>query len=82
MELRHTDIHKSSVMPRYKTLVLLAKAYAQVRFDERNGFGFDAERGLWTREVLEQSAPLTVRAIESMPRTADTLQERYFHNAE
>jgi pentatricopeptide repeat-containing protein PET309 len=81
MELRHTDIDQSSVMPRYKTLVLLAKAYAQVRMDERNGFGFDGERGLWTREILEQSAPLTVRALESMPRTADTLQERYFHNA-
>ncbi|KAF1940038.1 hypothetical protein EJ02DRAFT_407377 [Clathrospora elynae] len=81
MELRHYDIKKTSVLPRYKTLVLLAKAYGQTKRDERNGIGYDVNAQAWMREILEQSAPMTVRAIETMPRTYDKLQERYFHNA-
>jgi pentatricopeptide repeat-containing protein PET309 len=78
MELRHYEIKKASVLPRYKTLVLLAKAYGQTKRDERNGIGYDVNAGAWLREILEKSAPNTVRAIETMPRTYDKLQARYF----
>ncbi|CAO2653411.1 Nn.00g028220.m01.CDS01 [Neocucurbitaria sp. VM-36] len=80
MEIRHYDIKKTSVMPRYKTLVILAKTYGQTRKDERNGVGYDVSAGAWMREILEQAAPMTIRAIETMPVTNDKLQERYFHN--
>jgi pentatricopeptide repeat-containing protein PET309 len=79
MELRHNEIKKSSVLPRYKTMVLLAKAYGQVKSDERNGIGYDADAEAWMAEILERSAPLTVRALDTMPRTFDHLQERYFN---
>jgi pentatricopeptide repeat-containing protein PET309 len=78
MELRHYEIKKTSVLPRYKTLVLLAKMYGQTKRDERNGIGYDTEAQAWLREVLEKSSPNTVRAIETMPRTYDKLQGRYF----
>jgi pentatricopeptide repeat-containing protein PET309 len=79
MELRPHDIKKSTVLPRYKTMVLLAKAFGEVKSDERNGIGYDAEAEAWLAEILENRAPLTVRAIESMPRTFDKLQQGYFN---
>jgi len=79
MELRHYEIKKSSVMPRYKTLVILAKAFGKTRQDERSGVGYDEEAQAWMTEILEQRAPDTVRAIETMPRTYDNLQERAIH---
>jgi pentatricopeptide repeat-containing protein PET309 len=79
MELRHTDIKRSTVLPRYKTMVLLAKAFGQVRSDERNGIGYDAEAEAWLAEIIERNAPLTRRALDSMPRTFDRLQQRYFN---
>jgi pentatricopeptide repeat-containing protein PET309 len=81
MELRHYEIKKTSVLPRYKTLVLLAKAYGETKRDERNGIGYDVDAQAWLREILEQRAPSTVRAIETMPTTYDKLQERYFRSA-
>lgn len=80
MEIRHYEIKKTSVLPRYKTLIILARAFGQAKRDERNGSGYDFVEGAWTREILETAAPMTVRAIESMPRTNDVLQEKYFHN--
>jgi pentatricopeptide repeat-containing protein PET309 len=77
MELRHTDITKRSMLPRYKTLVVLATAYAQVRRDEQDGIGYNPDMGGWTREVLQTMAPRTVQAIETMPRTGDALQRRF-----
>ncbi|KAJ4364393.1 hypothetical protein N0V83_008986 [Neocucurbitaria cava] len=82
MEIRHYEIQKTSVLPRYKTLVMLAKAYSQTRKDESNGVGYDEAAGAWMREIVEEAAPMTIRAIESMPVTNDKLQERYFHNAQ
>jgi len=79
MELRHHEIKTTSVLPRYKTLVLLAKALDQVKSDERNGIGYDTDAEAWMTEILERSAPLTVRAIDSMPRTFDPLQQRHFN---
>ncbi|RYN37954.1 hypothetical protein AA0112_g4372 [Alternaria arborescens] len=79
MELRHYEIKTTSVLPRYKTLVLLAKALDQVKSDERNGIGYDTDAEAWMTEILERSAPLTVRAIDSMPRTFDPLQQRHFN---
>ncbi|KAH6629609.1 hypothetical protein C7974DRAFT_394791 [Boeremia exigua] len=76
MELRHYDIKRNTVVPRYKTLVVLARALKQVKEDERGGAGFS--EGRWMREVLEERAPLVCRAVETMPRTGDGLQERYF----
>ena len=81
MELRHYDIKKKGVLPRYKTLVVLAKVYGQAKRDERNGIGYDETVGAWMSEILEQAAPMTIRAIESMPRTNDKIQEQYFHSA-
>ncbi|KAF2279168.1 uncharacterized protein EI97DRAFT_411937 [Westerdykella ornata] len=77
MELRHTDVKKQSMFPRYKTLVVLARAYAGVREQEANGIGYDPEMGGWTREILEKLAPMTVDAIVTMPRTGDVLQRQY-----
>jgi pentatricopeptide repeat-containing protein PET309 len=81
MELRHYEIRKDSILPRYKTLIVLASEYRKVKKDERNGIGYDESAGAWTREVLEGNAPMTVRAIETMPRTNDKLQMEHFHNA-
>lgn len=80
MELRHYEIKKTSIMPRYKTLIILASAFRRVKSDERNGIGYDQSAGGWQREVLEEVAPLTIRAIETMPRTNDKLQTQHFHN--
>ncbi|KAL1608055.1 hypothetical protein SLS60_002994 [Paraconiothyrium brasiliense] len=77
MELRHYDLKRTSVLPRYKTLVVMAAAFARVRREEANGVGFNPDMGGWVREVLEQIAPETVRAIETMPRTGDDLQRMY-----
>jgi pentatricopeptide repeat-containing protein PET309 len=77
MELRVFDVKKTSVLPRYKTLVVLAAAWTRVKKDEANGLGFNPDLGGWAREVLEQIAPDTVRAIETMPKTGDRLQQVY-----
>ncbi|KAF1850431.1 uncharacterized protein K460DRAFT_361225 [Cucurbitaria berberidis CBS 394.84] len=76
MEIRHYDIKKTSVLPRYKTLVILAKAFGQTKRNEQSGVGYDVSAGAWMREILEKSAPMTIRAIESMPKTNDRLQRR------
>jgi pentatricopeptide repeat-containing protein PET309 len=81
MELRHYEIKRTSIMPRYKTLIVLASELGRVKNDERNGVGYNEREGAWERELLERRAPLTVRAIETMPRTNDGLQVQYFHNA-
>ena len=77
MELRHWQIKRDSRLPHYKTYVVLAAAMAQVKRDEMTGIGYHPELGGWLREVLEKLAPNTVRAIETMPRTGDPLQQRY-----
>lgn len=77
MELRHYELKRSSVLPRYKTLVLLAAAHRKVKQDESNGVGWVGNQEGWLREVLDRIAPSTVRAIESMPRTGDSLQRQY-----
>lgn len=77
MELRHEDLRKRMLLPRYKTLVILATAYAQVRRDEAEGLGYNQEMGGWMREILQRVSPMTVEAIETMPRTGDNLQRRY-----
>lgn len=80
MELRHYDLKKSHILPRYKTLVMLAGALKRIRREEREGEGYDEERGMWLREVLDEEAPRTMRAIQSMPRTNDGLQTKFLHN--
>ena len=80
MELRHYDIKRHSVLPRYKTLVVLAKALAVVKEDERNGVGYVERDAKWAREILEEKAPNACRAVETMPRTNDEMQQRYFGN--
>ena len=79
MELRHYEVTKGGLMPRYKTLIALAAAFRKVRSDERNGVGYDPTAGAWQREILENLAPMTLRAIETMPRTNDKLQVEHFH---
>ncbi|KAF2996812.1 hypothetical protein E8E13_001999 [Curvularia kusanoi] len=78
MELRHFEIKRNSVLPRYKTLVVLAKAMAVVKEDERNGVGYVEREAKWAREVLEDKAPRVCMAVETMPITSDPVQERYF----
>lgn len=78
MELRHYDIKRQTVLPRYKTLVVLAKAFADVKEDEQNGVGYIEKEAKWARELLELKAPNVCRAVETMPRTSDPMQERYF----
>ncbi|KAH7084470.1 hypothetical protein FB567DRAFT_83257 [Paraphoma chrysanthemicola] len=81
MELRHYEIEKTSIMPRYKTLIILAAEFGKVRTDEQNGIGYDTNAGAWRREILEGVAPRTLRAIETMPRTNDRLQTKHFQYA-
>jgi pentatricopeptide repeat-containing protein PET309 len=80
MELRNYDIKPSSIIPRYKTLIVLASELRKIKKDERNGVGYIKSEEAWLREVLERRAPNAVRAIETMPRTNDSLQMQYFHN--
>lgn len=77
MELRHYDVKRTSVLPKYKTMVILAAVRAQIRQDEYNGVGFKPELGGWVGEVLEKVAPNTIRAIDTMPKTRDGLQKKY-----
>ncbi|KAL6704253.1 hypothetical protein ACN47E_008421 [Coniothyrium glycines] len=82
MDIRHFELRKHAVMPRYKTLVILAQVFGNVKRDESNGIGYDKDMGMWMTEALETAAPLTCRAIESMPRTNDRLQWKYVHGGE
>lgn len=77
MELRHHDLKRGTILPRYKTLVILAAEFARVRREEANGNGFSTDLNAWVREVLEKVAPETIRAIETMPRTGDYLQKTW-----
>lgn len=77
MELRHYEITASILRPRYKTIILLANAFRQVRIDERNGIGYNDVEGKWMRQILEENASMTIRAIETMPRTGDKLQMEF-----
>ncbi|KAG9203360.1 hypothetical protein G6514_003013 [Epicoccum nigrum] len=79
MELRHFEVKRNSVLPRYKTMVVLAKAMAMVREDERNGVGYVEKEARWAREILEDKAPKVCMAIETMPVTRDAIQEQYFN---
>jgi pentatricopeptide repeat-containing protein PET309 len=80
MELRHDEIKRDSIFIRYKTLIVLAAEYRKVKADERNGAGYIEEEHAWQAELLENRAPMVVRAIHTMPRTNDRLQVEYFHN--
>jgi pentatricopeptide repeat-containing protein PET309 len=80
MELRHYEVKKTNLMPRYKTLIALAAEYTRVKSDERSGLGYDAQARAWPGEMLERVAPLTIRAIDSMPRTNDRLQVKHLRN--
>jgi pentatricopeptide repeat-containing protein PET309 len=80
MEIRHTDVGRTTIMPRYKTFVSLAASYARIKRDEANGLGYNADMGGWPSELLEKMCPSTVRAIESMPRTDDRLQKQYMND--
>jgi len=77
MDTKASEVGRGRIMPKYKTLVVLAAAYAQVKRDEINGIGYNPEIGRWAREVLEKISPLTVSAIETMPRTGDELQTMF-----
>ncbi|OAL02874.1 hypothetical protein IQ06DRAFT_245645 [Phaeosphaeriaceae sp. SRC1lsM3a] len=76
-ELRHDEVKKDRIMVRYKTLVVLAGEYGEVKRDEQNGIGYDETAGAWHREKIERNAPMTMRAIESMPNTNDMLQLKF-----
>lgn len=78
MELRHFEVKRNSVLPRYKTLVVLARKMKDVKDDERVGVGWVEREGRWAREVLEIKAPKVCLAVETMPVTRDEVQERYF----
>jgi pentatricopeptide repeat-containing protein PET309 len=81
MDLRHYDVERNSLLPRYKTMVVLANKYAAVRQNERDGIGYDEATRTWLRESLDNVAPLTVMAIETMPRTQDQIQVKFLSNA-
>jgi pentatricopeptide repeat-containing protein PET309 len=80
MDIRHYDIERKGLLPRYKTMVILARTYAVVRQEERNGIGYNETTHTWLRESLDDVAPMTIRAIETMPRTNDDLQEKFFND--
>lgn len=78
MDIRSFELKKQRNIPRYKTLVILAKSFSKIKQDESVGIGYDHSAGAWDREMLEQGSPMTVRAIESMPATYDRIQRAYF----
>ncbi|KAF2258712.1 hypothetical protein CC78DRAFT_572346 [Lojkania enalia] len=77
MDIRKGSITKGGLLPRYQTLVVLAAAYAQIKREEAAGSGYNQELGGWPTDVLGKVASNTVRAIETMPRTNDRLQQRF-----
>jgi pentatricopeptide repeat-containing protein PET309 len=78
VDIRHYDIERNGLLPRYKTMVILAKNYAVVRREEREGIGYNKATDTWLRESLDNVAPSTIRAIETMPRMHDSLQLKLF----
>ncbi|PVH99297.1 hypothetical protein DM02DRAFT_594583 [Periconia macrospinosa] len=80
MEIRRSQVPKTTVMPRYETMVILAAAYAQTQREERYGRGYHQEMEAWMPEILERIAPMTISAIDSMPRTGDGIQAQYLYN--
>lgn len=77
MEVRPGDVDHMTIMPQYKSLVALAATLAQIKRDEANGLGYNQDTGRWSRDVVEQLAPMTVRAIETMPLVGDFLQKKW-----
>ncbi|OCK88861.1 uncharacterized protein K441DRAFT_700266 [Cenococcum geophilum 1.58] len=82
MDVRPIDVrNKRTLMPRYKTLVIMGAALAHVRRAEGAGRGYDPEDTEGhLLPMLEQLAPKTIRAIETMPVVPDdNLQRKYWH---
>jgi pentatricopeptide repeat-containing protein PET309 len=77
MEVTNKDIHRNTLMPRYKTLVILARVLAEVRRLEVEGVGWNPETGAWDSELLERMCPMTVSALVSMPMTGDKTQRKF-----
>jgi pentatricopeptide repeat-containing protein PET309 len=77
MELRARDARKHIVMPRYKTLVIMAAALSYVRRQE--DMGVELDRGdMVSLHTLRRIAPKTIRAIETMPvLPQEKLQRRF-----
>lgn len=81
MNLRQWELKKTSILPRYKTMIILATAMSKIRREEQNGRGYDTNRGKWLREIIYEDAPRTIRALETMPKTHDNLQVKYLSDA-
>ncbi|CAI6235478.1 unnamed protein product [Periconia digitata] len=79
MDYRKPQIGKHDVLPRYKTVVILAAAYVQVQREEREGRGYRQDLGGWMADIIERVAPMTIRAINTMPRTGDEIQTEYLY---
>lgn len=77
MNVRPSDPRTENLRPRYQTLVVLARVYAQIRQDDANNIGYNEERGAWPKEILEEEYPMSIRAVESMPRTDDWQQRKH-----
>ncbi|KAF2010459.1 TPR-like protein [Aaosphaeria arxii CBS 175.79] len=82
MDIRRAEVDRKTIMPRYRTLVVLAASYAKARRDQDNGIGYDPDQGGWPRETLEKLAPKTVDAIRTMPRTGDKVQKEFLSGLE
>ncbi|KAF2817270.1 uncharacterized protein BDZ99DRAFT_12122 [Mytilinidion resinicola] len=77
MDLRRKDTRKHTVMPRYKTLVIMAAALGYIRRQEEMGIEPEPVQKCSLRR-LQEVAPKTIRAIETMPVLPDEkLQRRY-----
>jgi pentatricopeptide repeat-containing protein PET309 len=78
--VRKPEMNSHTIMPRYKTIVVLAGALSQVYRDESNGLGYRPEMQAWMSDILKRVAPRTTQVIDAMPRTGDKLQAEYMYN--
>ncbi|KAF2502996.1 hypothetical protein BU16DRAFT_521627 [Lophium mytilinum] len=77
MDLRKRDTRKHTIMPRYKTLVIMAAALGYIRRQEEMGVEPEPVQKCSIHR-LRQVAPTTMWAIETMPVLPDEeLQKRY-----
>ncbi|MCJ1251696.1 hypothetical protein MMC30_008931 [Trapelia coarctata] len=75
--------------PTYKTMVMLARAYLDVKEEYERNFAPDVQRRLKIKgmanpllTLLKREAPRAVRAVERMPRIEDSLQEEWLRGGE
>ena len=75
--------------PTYKTMVMLARAYLDVKEEYERTFALDVQRRLQIKglgnpmlTLLKREAPRAVKAVETMPRHENSLQSAWLREGE